>query len=105
MSSFTAPDRDAVAAALDGLDAAFDVVANMWLDRLSHTESLGVLERLEVLARRWCPGTRSSADWPPRPPKKLGGHPTVALADRLRIAKPEARRRMDTAADLGPRAA
>jgi hypothetical protein len=99
-------DRDAVLAALSGLEAAFDAVAGLSFDALTNPELLAVLARLETLARREPViehrligklvrdstavelGAKNFAD---------------VLATRLRIGRKEAKRRLDEAKELGQR--
>src|SRR6202021_3810153 len=77
------------------------------LDVLTTPERLRVLERWEQL-RRWQPAVEHAlinqlaeqAD-----PTELGGKLPAALANRLRISRAEASRRIHEAADLGERRA
>jgi hypothetical protein len=101
-------DRDAVLAAYDELDAAVDKVAALSHERLTHTELLAVLNRREVLARRYAAVdhqliARLAAE---ADPKALGGKNLAdLLAIALRISTKEAKRRIKDAALLGPRTA
>jgi hypothetical protein len=100
-------DRDEVEAAFAALDAQVDRVCELSFDALTTPERLRLLQRLETIARRLpVPGhalinqvsEQSDAT-------ELGGKLSHALADRLHISRGEAARRVDEAADLGPRRA
>jgi Domain of unknown function (DUF222) len=98
-------DRDDVVAVLDRLDAAVDDLAGLRFDALTTPERLRVLERLETAGRRLpVPGhalinqLRQQAS-----EAELGGKLSHALANRLRISRGEAARRIREADDLGPR--
>src|SRR5215217_4892276 len=101
-------DRDAVLAAYDELEAAFDKVAGLSHDALSHTELLTLLHRREVLSRRHAAGEHqliarlvAEAD-----PKALGGKNLADLLSiALRISTQDAKGRLTHAALLGPRTA
>ncbi|MGX9787227.1 13E12 repeat family protein [Mycobacterium sp. MMS18-G62] len=101
-------DRDAVLAAYDELDAAFDKVLGLSVDRLSHTELLTLLNRREVLSRRHAAGehqliARLAAE---ADPKALGGKNLAdLLATALRISIKDAKQRINRAELLGPRTA
>jgi hypothetical protein len=98
--------REEIVEAFDALDAALDRVYELSFDALTTPELLRALERLERVARR------------PRAPQhsiinqlgaqageeELGGALRSALADRLRITKAEAGRRIADAEDLGAHA-
>jgi hypothetical protein len=102
------PDREEIIAALDTLDAVFDTVAAMPMDALTHREVLNVQGRLEVLARRMpIVGQRLIARLAAEAnPVELGAKSLRdVLRDQLRISGADARRRIDEAADLGPRVA
>jgi hypothetical protein len=108
MGSGALADRDAVAAALDELDAAYAKLAALSLDGLTASELLTVLERRERMAWRQ-PAVdhaviaRLAAECVP---SELGAKSlTDVLARRLRISRAEARRRLGDAEDLGPRTA
>ncbi|HET7741833.1 MAG TPA: DUF222 domain-containing protein, partial [Mycobacterium sp.] len=95
-----------VAAALDALDAALDDLDQACLDTMSHRRLLDVMDRLERVNRR-LPVTgnrvlnRLAAE---ANPLELGDTTLRKLvAFRLRISVNEASKRIDTAADLGPR--
>jgi hypothetical protein len=101
-------DRDAVLAAYDEWEAAFDQVAGLSLDALSHTELLALLHRREVLARRHAAGEHqligrlvAEAD-----PKALGGKNLAdLLSTAMRISTKDAKGRIAQASLLGPRTA
>ncbi|HEX2286027.1 MAG TPA: HNH endonuclease signature motif containing protein [Mycobacterium sp.] len=108
MSSNAASDRETVVAAFDRLRAARQEVAALPFDALSTSELLGALTELEIDRRRQ-PATehqiihelttRTTA-------AEVGGKNwSDVLQQRLHISPPEARRRLDEAADLGPRRA
>jgi hypothetical protein len=101
-----AVDREAVQAVLDRFEAACSEVATLSFDGLNGRELLAVLGRREVLARQVAavahriinrlttectPGEFGGTRWP------------GVLAERLRISRTEAGRRVEEAADLGPR--
>ncbi|UNB51681.1 HNH endonuclease signature motif containing protein [Mycolicibacterium sp. YH-1] len=95
-----------VAAALDALDAALDDLDQATIDTMSHPRLLDVMDRLERVNRR-LPVTgnrvlnRLAAE---ANPLELGDTTLRKLvAFRLRISTNEAGKRIDCAADLGPR--
>lgn len=108
MRSSSPLDREAIIAALDSLDAALDTLAAAPAATITARESLAVFDRLEKADRRM-PAIRhawtakltteaASAEW--------GGFTWAAvLADRLRISRGEACRRVAEAHELGPRTA
>jgi hypothetical protein len=103
MSSCGIVDREAVVAKFEALDAALDDVIGLDLEALTTPERLRLLERLERV-RRCLPAAehplinqiaeQSNED-------ELGGRLSHALADRLRITRGEAARRIHEAADWG----
>ena len=107
-SSVRIMSSDEVTVVLGELDAAFDKLAAVDLDTLTHPELLAVLDHLETHRRRQ-PAVehkliaRLAAE---ASPTELGA---TSLAEvlwrRLRISKHEARRRIAEAEDLGPRRA
>jgi hypothetical protein len=108
MSSGGVHDDEAINAALDTLDAAFDTVADMPMDALTHRQVLTVMDRMERLTRRMpIVGHRLIARLAAEAsPVELGAKSLRdVLRDRLRISGADARRRIDEAADLGPRVA
>ncbi|CCC25170.1 conserved hypothetical protein, partial [Mycobacterium tuberculosis variant africanum GM041182] len=85
---------DALDADLDRLDEVFEV--------LSTPERLRSLERLECLARRLPAAQHTLINQldTQASEEELGGTLCCALANRLRITKPDAARRIADAADL-----
>jgi len=91
----------------DALEAEFKRALDLRCDALTTPEHLAVLQRCERM-RRWLPAIEhpvinqlsDQAD-----PAELGGKLAPALADRLRITRTEASRRIHEAADLGSRRA
>ena len=108
MSSSGAPDREAILAALDTFEAAFDTVAEASLDRLTHRELLDVQHRLHTLTNRMPTVehriiARLTAE---ASPVELGAKSLrEVLRDRLHISGKDATRRLADAGDLGPRTA
>jgi len=100
-------DRDSVVAVLDRLDADVDELTELSFDALTTPELLRVVERLEKVARRLpVPGHGLiNALVQHATPAELGGKLSHVLADRLRITRGDASRRVAEAADLGPRCA
>ena len=102
-----ASSRAEVAEVLDALDATLDRACELSFDALTTPERLRILQRLERVARR-LPAVehglinqiREQASEP-----ELGAKLPRALADRLRITRREASRRVAEAADLGRRRA
>lgn len=99
-------DRDAIIAAYDKLDVAYDEVAALGYDAVTVPERLTLLHRLEELRRRQpavehelIHGLLSDIA-----PAELGAKNwSEVLQQRLRISAPDALRRLDEAQDLGPR--
>ncbi|BBY09153.1 HNH endonuclease signature motif containing protein [Mycobacterium noviomagense] len=98
-------ERDEVVAVLDRLESAVDDLTALRFDGLTTPERLRILERLEAVNRRLpvaghslINGVREQAT-----PVELGGKLAHALADRLRITRVEAARRIHEAEDLGER--
>lgn len=97
--------REEVTAVFDALDADLDRALELSFDALTTPEQLALLERCERLRRR-LPAVEhpminqlaAHAN-----PDELGGKLPWALADRLRISRGQAHRRIDEAADLGAR--
>ncbi len=71
MSSGGVVDRDAITAAYDALDAAFDGVAALNVDGLTTRDWLALLERNERLRRR-LPAVDHPViiTWPAKPPRR-----------------------------------
>ena len=105
MGSSGVVDREAITAAFDVLDAAFDGVAELDCEALTTPEQLGLLERFERLRRRIPaaehPGINSIGRQ--ATPEELGGTLSCAIAEWTLISRAEASRRVNEAADLGPR--
>ncbi len=98
-------DREALTAALDATDAAFDTVAGFDCTALTVREQLGLLERFERHRRR-LPALEHpliNAVARQASPAQLGGTVSHALAEATLISRAEAARRVKVAADLGPR--
>ncbi|WP_113963300.1 HNH endonuclease signature motif containing protein [Mycobacterium shimoidei] len=99
--------REEIVAVFDALDAALKRALDLTFDVLTVPESLAMLERCEKV-RRQLPAVEhplinqigEQAD-----ESELGGKLSFALAERLRITRAEANRRIGEAADLGPRRA
>jgi len=98
-------DRDTVIAVLDRYEAAASAAAELGFDGLTTPELLGVLERLERIGRRHPVLGHDVINRLDHfaPSQELGGTLAHALADRLRISRAEARRRIGEAEDLGAR--
>ncbi|WP_428341022.1 HNH endonuclease signature motif containing protein [Mycobacterium sp.] len=102
-----ASSREEIVEVLDALSAAHKCALDLTFDVLTTPERLGVLESLEQM-RRGQPAIEHAlinqlagqAD-----PTELGGKLAPALANRLRISRAEASRRVHEAADLGERRA
>ncbi|ORB63050.1 DUF222 domain-containing protein, partial [Mycobacterium shinjukuense] len=99
--------REEIVAVFDALDAALDRALDLSIDVLTTPECLTMLERCETLRRRLPaiehPFINKLADQ--ADPSELGGKLPFALAERLRITRGEAARRIGEAAELGPRRA
>jgi Domain of unknown function (DUF222) len=99
--------REEIVEVLDALEAGYKRALDLTFDVLTTPERLRVLQRWEQL-RRWQPAVEHAlinqlaeqAD-----PAELGGALAAALANRLRISRAEASRRIHDAADLGVRTA
>jgi hypothetical protein len=99
--------REEVVGVFDALEAEFKRALDLRCDALTTPEHLAVLQRCERM-RRWLPAIEhpvinqlsDQAD-----PAELGGTLAGALANRLRITRAEASRRIHQAADLGERRA
>ncbi|HEY2085561.1 MAG TPA: HNH endonuclease signature motif containing protein [Mycobacterium sp.] len=99
--------REEIVEVLDALEAGYKRALDLTFDVLTTPERLRVLQRWEQL-RRWQPAVEHAlinqlaeqAD-----PTELGGKLAPALANRLRISRAEASRRVHEAADLGERRA
>jgi hypothetical protein len=99
--------REEVVEVFDALEAGFKRALDLRCDAFTTPERLAVLERCERI-RRWLPAVEhpvinqlsEQADQ-----AELGGKLAPALANRLRITRAEASRRIHEAADLGERRA
>ena len=99
--------REEIVEVLDALEADYKRALDLTFDALTTPERLAVLESLERF-RRWQPTIEhplinqlsEQSD-----PTELGGKLAPALANRLRISRAEASRRVHEAADLGERRA
>src|SRR5215475_7728534 len=100
-------DQCPVDAVLDRLDADVDDLAEVSFGALTTPKLLAVLERLERVARKLpVPGHAVLNQLGHQAtPAELGGKLSHAVADRLRITRAEAGRRINEAQDLGPRQA
>jgi Domain of unknown function (DUF222) len=102
-----ASTREEVVEVVGTLDADLDRLCGLSFEALTTPERLRVLERLESVARRLrAPGhalinqlAEQVGD------EELGGKLAVVLANRLRISRPDANRRVAEAAELGERRA
>ncbi|ARG76940.1 hypothetical protein B1T51_23530, partial [Mycobacterium kansasii] len=99
--------REEVVAAFDALQATLSRLQELSFDALTTPERLALLERCET-ARRQLPSIEHAlvnqlAEQASE--EELGGRLPAALANRLRITRGEAGRRVGEAADLGPRRA
>jgi len=105
-SSGTLADRDTALACLDAIDKALDTLAGLPFDALTPAETLEVLARREIQARRQ-PGidhrllNKLAAEATPLEMGATSVH--KILTQRLQISSADAHRRLDEAADLGPR--
>jgi hypothetical protein len=99
--------REEIVEVFDGLEAYLKRALDLSFDALTTPERLAMLERCETV-RRQLPAVEhplinqvaEQAD-----ATELGGKLPFALAERLRITRAEASRRIGEAADLGPRRA
>ncbi|MEB4211816.1 DUF222 domain-containing protein, partial [Mycobacterium sp. 94-17] len=98
-------DREALSAAWDALDAAFDEVAAFDCTALTTPEQLAMLARCEKLRRQLPalehPLINSLAHQ--ATPTELGATLPHAIADATLISHADATRRVTDAAELGPR--
>ncbi len=102
-----ANSREELVEAFDALDAELDRLDEVSFEVLTSPERLAMLERLEGLVRRLPAVGHALINQldAQASEEELGGTLCCALANRLRITKPEAARRIADAADLGPRRA
>jgi hypothetical protein len=99
--------REEIVEVFDALDADLDRLCELTFDVFTTPERLRALERLERVARRLRTPEHALINEldAQAGQEELGGTLRCALADRLRITKAEASRRIADAADLGPRRA
>jgi hypothetical protein len=99
--------REEIVEVFDALEADMRRALELSCDVLTTPECLAMLERCETLRRRLPviehPLINKIAEQ--SDPTELGGKLPFALAERLRITRAEASRRVAEAADLGPRRA
>src|SRR5215218_2958661 len=101
-------DRDAVLAAYDELDAAFNKVLELSFESITHVENIALQHRMErnlrrapAVQNRLIASLAAEAD-----PKALGGKNLAdLLATALRISTKDAKQRIKHAELLGPRTA
>src|SRR6201998_4612035 len=98
-------DREGVVAGLVGLYAAFDRVVEFACQALTTSEQLALLERFERLRRRIPAAEHPVINAVARQatPEELGGKLSHAIPESTLISRAEASRRINEAADLGPR--
>src|ERR1700722_1089458 len=99
--------REEIVEAFDALHNAVSRLAGMSFEVLTTPERVGLLERLEQAARRLPVARHELIKEAPRraTPSEIGGKLPHILADRLRITRAEATRRIEEADDLGQRCA
>src|ERR1700751_616583 len=99
--------REEIVEFFAALDADLDRLCELSFDAFTTPERLRALERLERAARRLRAPQHALINQldAQASDEELGGTLRSALADRLRITKAEAGRRIDEAADLGERRA
>jgi hypothetical protein len=92
--------------AYDALDAALDVADKTDADGLTNAERIALLERREAWRRRLPAGEHVLlSELAYAPVEEIGGRAAHVLADRLRIYRSDAKRRIEEAFELGPRRA
>src|ERR1700761_6645765 len=98
--------REEIVEVLDALEAGYKRALDLTFDGLTTPERLRVLERWEQL-RRCQPAVEHGLinELTHIEPSELGGKLPSVLANRLRISRSEASRRVHEAADLGQRRA
>ncbi|MFZ0832394.1 MAG: DUF222 domain-containing protein, partial [Mycobacterium sp.] len=88
------------------MDAALDEFDALDKDALSHAERLELLERREVWRRRLPAGEHVLlGELAHAPAEEIGGRAVHVVADRLRIYRRDAKRRVEEAFELGRRRA
>ncbi|KAN95227.1 DUF222 domain-containing protein, partial [Mycobacterium tuberculosis] len=102
-----ANSREELVEVFDALDAELDRLDEVSFEVLTTPERLRSLERLECLVRRLPAVGHTLINQldAQASEEELGGTLCCALANRLRITKPDAALRIADAADLGPRRA
>jgi hypothetical protein len=104
-SNMSASSREEIDEAFDALHAAVSALTGLSFDVLSTPERLALLERHEHETRR-LPAVRHelvSGVYRQATAAEIGGKLSHVLADRLRITRAEATRRIEEAQDLGSR--
>jgi hypothetical protein len=98
--------REEIVASVGALRAAWKCVLDLTFDALTTPERLNLLEGFEVF-RRQIPAVEHALinELAHVEPSELGGKLPAVLANRLRITRAEASRRVHEAADLGERRA
>src|ERR1700753_362168 len=99
--------REEIVEVFDALKADFKRALDLSFDALTTPERLGLLQCCETF-RRQLPALEHAVTNQIRQQSdetELGGKLPCALANRLRISRSEASRRIHEAADLGPRRA
>ena len=98
--------REEVVEVLDALEAGYKRALDLTFDALTTPERIRVLERFEGFRRRQ-PAIEHMLinDLASAEAAELGGKLAPVLADRLRVSRSEASRRVHEAADLGERRA
>src|SRR5947209_1996339 len=99
--------REEVVEVLDALEAGYKRALDLTFDALTTPEHLAVLERVEGFRRQQSAIEHALINQlaAQATPSELGGRLAPALADRLRITRAEASRRVHEAEDLGARRA
>jgi hypothetical protein len=102
-----ANDREEIIEVFDALHSTVSRLAELSFGVLTTPERLELLERLEQATRRLPIARHELINEVRRQatPAEIGGKLSHVLADRLRITRTEATRRIDEAADLGQRCA
>ncbi|WP_090423177.1 HNH endonuclease signature motif containing protein [Mycobacterium europaeum] len=102
-----ASSREEIVEVFDALDHDADRLCGLSFDVLTTPERLAALERVERVARRLCAPQHALINQldAQASSEELGGSLRAGLADRLRITKAEAARRIAEAQDLGQRRA
>jgi hypothetical protein len=98
-------DREALSAAFDTIDSAFDELVSHDCDALATPEQIALLGRCEKVRRRLPAVEHPLINNLVRQatPQEIGGKLSHAIAEATLISRSEASRRIREAADLGPR--